>query len=217
MAPNSVVVTLEKPENISLIELNDEEGARSMFQEKTKSASPKQFTWLLFLKAHRIIAFMVTVFGSIKKRVASSDPNEEDPRYKGRLYVFIKVFLGVSILALVVEVLAYYNEWDLSLVNPWEVPNLLQWLYMAWMSFRAEYVAPLIVTLSKFCIVLFMIQSLDRLVQCLGCFWIKLRRLRPVVEGEPYDIEDGSSYPMVLVQIPMCNEKEVMIIQELAS
>ncbi|KAL0424300.1 UNVERIFIED_CONTAM: Xyloglucan glycosyltransferase 4 [Sesamum radiatum] len=167
MAPNTVVVTLERPENISLIEVNDSKSSGSMFQEKEKSASPKQFTWLLLLKAQRILAFfpwvamsLWTVFGSIKKRVASSDPNEEDPRYRGRLY-------------------------------------------------RVDYVAPLIATLSKFCIVLFMIQSMDRLVQCLGCFWIKYKRLKPVVEGEPYDIEDGSSFPMVLVQIPMCNEKEV--------
>ncbi|KAH6774462.1 Cellulose-synthase-like C4 [Perilla frutescens var. hirtella] len=214
MAPNSVVVTLEKAENISLIEVNDQPSARSKFQEKQKSASPKQFTWLLLLKANRIAACipwlamsLLTIFGSIKKRIASSNPNEDDPRYKGRLYVFIKVFLAVSVVALLIEMFAYYNKWDLSLVNPWEVPNLVQWCYMAWLSFRVEYVAPLIVTLSKFCIVLFMIQSLDRLVQCLGCFWVKLRRLKPVME--PYDIEDGSSYPMVLIQIPMCNEKEV--------
>ncbi|KAK4409912.1 Xyloglucan glycosyltransferase 4 [Sesamum angolense] len=173
MAPNTVVVTLERPENISLIEVNDSKSSGSMFQEKEKSASPKQFTWLLLLKAQRILAFLPwvamslwTVFGSIKKRVASSDPNEEDPRYRGRLYRFIKGFLAVSLIALVIEIFAYLNKWDLSV-------------------------------------------SMDRLVQCLGCFWIKYKRLKPVIEGEPYDIEDGSSFPMVLVQIPMCNEKEV--------
>ncbi|KAL0350973.1 UNVERIFIED_CONTAM: Xyloglucan glycosyltransferase 4 [Sesamum radiatum] len=214
MAPNTVVVTLEKAENISLIELNDPT-AGSIFQEKQKAASPKQFTWVLLLKAHRILACIPwlavslwTVFGSIRKRIASSDPNEEDPRYRGRLYRFIKVFLAVSVMALVIEIFAYFNKWDLSMVNPWEVQNLVQWSYMAWLNFRADYVAPLIVTLSRFCIVLFMIQSLDRLVQCLGCFWIKCKKLKPVVEGEPFDIEDGSSFPMVLVQIPMCNEKE---------
>ncbi|KAI3474856.1 hypothetical protein Pfo_030167 [Paulownia fortunei] len=205
MAPNTVVVTLEKPENISLLELNDS-SAGSMFQEKQKAASPKQFTWVLLLKAHRILACIPwlavslwTVFGSIKKRIASSDPNEEDPRYRGRLYIFIKAFLAISVIALVIEIFAYFNKWDLSLVNPWEVQNLVQWSYMAWLNFRVDYVAPLIVTLSKFCIVLFMIQSLDRFVQCLGCFWIKFKKLKP----------DGSSFPMVLVQIPMCNEKEV--------
>ncbi|KAI3462986.1 hypothetical protein Pfo_019649 [Paulownia fortunei] len=215
MAPNTVVVTLERPENISLIELNDS-SAGSIFQEKQKAASPKQFTWVLLLKAHRILACIPwvavslwTVFGSIKKRIASSDPNEEDPRYRGRLYRFIKAFLALSVIALVIEIFAYFKKWDLSMVNPWEVQNLVQWSYMAWLNFRVDYVAPLIATLSKSCIVLFMIQSLDRLVQCLGWFWIKFKKLKPVIEGEPYDIEDGSSFPMVLVQIPMCNEKEV--------
>ncbi|KAK6128344.1 hypothetical protein DH2020_037913 [Rehmannia glutinosa] len=214
MAPNTVVVTLERPENISLIEMNG-----SIFQEKQKkSASPKQFTYVLLLKAQRILACfpwvavkLYTLFGSIKTRIASSDPNEEDPRYKGRLYRFIKVFLAISVIALVIEIFAYLKKWDLSMVNyPWEVQNnLVQWSYMAWLNFRGDYVAPLIATLSKSCIVLFMIQSLDRLVQCLGWFWIKMKKLKPVIEGELYDVEDGSSFPMVLVQIPMCNEKEV--------
>ncbi|KAL9157599.1 hypothetical protein ABFS82_08G015000 [Erythranthe guttata] len=211
MAPNTVVVTLEKPENISLIEMKDS----NRFEEKQKGSSPKQFTWLLLLKAHRILAFvpwlannLPTVFGSVKKRIATSDPSEEDPRYKGRLYIFIKAFLAVSIVALLVEVFAYFNEWEL--INPTvEVQNLVQWCYVAWLNFRVDYIAPVIVSLSKFCILLFMIQSLDRFVQCLGCFWIKFKRLKPIAEDEDYDVEDGSSFPMVLVQIPMCNEKEV--------
>ncbi|XWS31222.1 hypothetical protein CRYUN_Cryun23aG0058900 [Craigia yunnanensis] len=54
---------------------------------------------------------------------------------------------------------------------------------------------------------------MDRVVLMLGCFWIKFRGVKPTaameypvgrVEGE--NVED---YPMVLVQIPMCNEREV--------
>ncbi|KAL2500017.1 Xyloglucan glycosyltransferase 4 [Abeliophyllum distichum] len=217
MAPNSVVITLERPENVSLIEANDSRGGL-IFQEKQKAASPKQFTWVLLLKAHRVVACipwlamsLCTIFGSIKKRIASSDSREEEPTYRGKkMYKFIKAFLAISVVALIIEIIAYFKKWDLSLVhNPWEVQNLVQWSYMAWLSLRVDYIAPLIMTLSKSCIVLFMIQSLDRLVQCLGCFWIKYKKLKPVIEGEPYDIEDGSSYPMVLVQIPMCNEREV--------
>ncbi|CAA2950975.1 xyloglucan glycosyltransferase 4 [Olea europaea subsp. europaea] len=219
MTPNSVVITLEKPENVSLIEANDSR-RELIFQEKQKAASPKQFTWVLLLKAHRIVSCipwlamsLCTIFGSIKKRIAtSSDAREEDPTYRGKkIYRFLKAFLAISIVALIIELIAYFKNWDLSLVhNPWEVQNnLVQWSYMAWLSFRVDYIAPLIMTLSKSCIVLFMIQSLDRLVQCLGCFWIKYKKLKPSIEGEPYDIEDGSSYPMVLVQIPMCNEREV--------
>ncbi|KAL6518858.1 Xyloglucan glycosyltransferase 4 [Orobanche hederae] len=213
MAPNTVSITLQNPENTSLIETHDSK-AESIFQEKQKkSARPKRFTWVLILKAHRILTCALAVFGSVRKRVAASDPNEEDPRHRGRrLYILIKAFLAVSLVALAVEVFAYFNRWDLGFVrNPWEAQNnLVRWVYVGWLDFRADYVAPGIVTLSRFCIVLFMIQSLDRLVQCLGWFWIKLKKLKPVVEeGEAWDIEDGSSFPMVLVQIPMCNEKEV--------
>lgn len=63
--------------------------------------------------------------------------------------------------------------------------------------------------LSEFCVVLFMIQSLDRFILGLGCFWIKLKNIKPKIYGEAYDIEDASSFPMVLVQIPMCDEREV--------
>lgn len=210
------MVTLEKTENISLIELNDA-AAESILKEKQKAASPKQFTWVLYLKANRVLACipwlavgLCSVFGSVKRRIASSDPNEEDPRHRGRrLYRFIKVFLATTVAALLVETFAYFNKWDLRKVNPLEVQNLVQLCFMAWLRLRADYVAPLVVTISKFCIVLFIIQSVDRIVQCLGCFWIKYKNLRPVVEGEPFDIEDGASFPMVLVQIPMCNEKEV--------
>jgi len=63
--------------------------------------------------------------------------------------------------------------------------------------------------LSKVCILLFVVQSLDRLVLCIGCFWIKLRKIKPRIEGDPFREGSGYLHPMVLVQIPMCNEKEV--------
>jgi len=59
-----------------------------------------------------------------------------------------------------------------------------------------------------------LIQSVDRLVLCLGCFWIRFKKIKPVLkQDDPVkDLESGESngyFPMVLVQIPMCNEKEV--------
>ncbi|XP_057791636.1 xyloglucan glycosyltransferase 4 [Salvia miltiorrhiza] len=210
MAASSVVVTLDRPDNISLINMNDMNLESTRFHEKQKAASPKQFSWVLLLKLQRILACIPraatsswAVLGSIKRRVASSDP--EDPRYRGRLYMFIKAFLALSVMALVVEIFAYFKDWDLSIPHSWEVDSLVQWCYMSWMSSRTDYVAPLVVALSRFCLVLFVIQSLDRLLQCLGCFWIKFRKVRQS------DVEDdgASFHPMVLVQIPMCNEKEV--------
>ncbi|XVE67988.1 hypothetical protein DITRI_Ditri09bG0032300 [Diplodiscus trichospermus] len=213
MAPSSVVVTIEKPNNFSLVEINGSDS--TLLLEKQKAVSPKQFTWFLLLKAHRIVACISwlamafkTMFLSVKKRIALSDVSEEEAKSR-RLYRFLKAFLVISIVALVIEIVAHLKKWNLNLMQPWEVQGLVQWSYMAWLSFRLDYIAPLVITMSKFCIVLFLIQSLDRLVLCLGCFWIKYKKLKPRIEGEAYDIEDGSSFPMVLVQIPMCNEREV--------
>lgn len=217
MSPNSVVVTIEKPNNISLVELNGSESESLLFPEKQKAVSPKQFTWFLFLKAQRAFSCLSwlamafkTMFVSAKKRIELSDVSEEEePRNRGRLYRFIKAFLFISIAALVIEVVAYFQKWNLNLIQPWEVQGLVQWSYMAWLSFRVDYVAPLVITLSNFCVVLFLIQSLDRFILCVGCFWIKYKNLKPKIDGAAYDVEDSASFPMVLVQIPMCNEREV--------
>lgn len=214
MATNTVVVTIEKPNNLSFPEVTGSDSL--LLPDKQKAASPKQFTWVLLLKAHRVLTSLSWVamtfksmFLSIKKRIALSDVSEEEPKSRGRLYRFIKVFLVISILALVLEVIAHFKKWNLQMLRPWEVQGLVQWSYMAWLSFRVDYIAPFVIFLSKSCTVLFLIQSLDRLVLCIGCFWIKYKKLKPTIEGEAYDIEDCSSFPMVLVQIPMCNEREV--------
>ncbi|KAL7607592.1 xyloglucan glycosyltransferase 4 [Lactuca sativa] len=214
MAPSSVVVTIDKPSNISLVEVDDSE--TSVFLEKQKTASTKQFSWLLLLKAQRILSFfpwlamgVSKTFVSVKKRIALSDSSKDEVKYKERImYKFIRVFLAISIVALVVEIIAYLQNWDLKLI-PSEAMGLVHLSYMGWISFRADYLAPSITMLSQFCVLLFMIQSLDRFILGIGCFWIKLKKIKPVIDDQSYDIEDPSSFPMVLVQIPMCNEREV--------
>ncbi|KAL5582496.1 hypothetical protein UlMin_014938 [Ulmus minor] len=213
MAPNTVVVTVENPEN-SLLGIKGMDS--SIFLEKQKAVSPKQLTWVLLLKVQRTLSCLSwlantskATFVSVKKRIALSELGDEEPKQRGKLYRFIKAFLVLSIVALVVEVIAHFKKWNPSLIHPWEVQNLVQWSYMAWLSFRIDYIAPLVTMLSRFCTVLFLIQSLDRLVLCLGCFWIKFKKLKPRIEEDAYDIEDPTSFPKVLVQIPMCNEREV--------
>lgn len=213
MAPNTVVVTVEKPMN-SVLGVSGMDS--SLFLEKQKAVSPKQLTWVLLLKVQRTLACLSwltmvskTMFVAAKKRIALSDLNDEEPKSRGKLYRFIKVFLALSIVALVIEIVAHFKKWNLNPIQPWEVQGLVQWSYMAWLSFRVDYIAPVVIMLSKFCTVLFLIQSLDRLVLCFGCFWIKYKKLKPTVEPDAYDIEDPSSFPKVLVQIPMCNEREV--------
>lgn len=213
MAPNSVVVTIEKPDS-SELKVNGLDS--SVFLDKQKAVSTKQFTWVLLLKVNRIFACLSwlpmafrAMFVSLKKRIALSDMSDEEPKSRGRLYRFIKAFLSLSIVALVIEVIAHFKNWNLNLIQPWEVQGVVQWSYMTWSAFRVDYIAPVAIILSKFCIVLFLIQSLDRLVLCLGCFWIKYKKIKPTVAADAYDIEDSSSFPMVLLQIPMCNEREV--------
>jgi hypothetical protein len=108
-----------------------------------------------------------------------------------------------------------------------EIQGWLHRAYVAWLEFRVDYIAWAIQKLSTFCILLFMVQSVDRIVQCLACFWIKIRGIRPRIpasgnkprrgrKSAAADVENGDAdddadgyFPMVLVQMPMCNEKEV--------
>ncbi|KAJ0817089.1 putative glycosyltransferase [Helianthus annuus] len=216
MAPSSVVVTIDKSSNISLVEVDDSE--TSVFLEKQKTASTKQFSWLLLLKAQRILSFFPWItmgfsktFLSVKKRIALSDSIKDEVKYKEKImYRFIRAFLATSIFALCVEVFAYFQNWDLNFI-PNEAMGLLHLSYMGWISFRAEYIAPSITMLSQFCVLLFLIQSLDRFILGIGFFWIKFKKIKPVIniDDQSYDLEDPSTFPMVLVQIPMCNEREV--------
>ncbi|CAN4077174.1 unnamed protein product [Withania somnifera] len=120
---------------------------------------------------------------------------------------------------LAVEVVAYFKGWhyfqnpNLYIPHTSDVLGLFHIIYVVWLDFRADYIAPSVQKLSTFCTVLFLIQSLDRLVLCLGCFYIKCKKIKPSIEGDPFKSDDlegsNNSYPMVLVQIPMCNEREV--------
>ncbi|KAI3963324.1 hypothetical protein MKW98_022746 [Papaver atlanticum] len=203
---------MENPKNFSVVQIK----SSPEFSEKEKvNKNNKRYKWILLLKAHKLIVFLTwftngftALHSKIKKRIANSDRIEETHNNRGKLYKFIRIFLIISMAALIFEIIAHFQNWNLSLIQPMEVGGLLHWSYVAWLSFRVDYIGPVVIMLSKFCIVLFMIQSLDRFVQCMGWFWIKFKKIKPVIE-EPPNTDDPSSYPMVLVQIPMCNEKEV--------
>ncbi|KAM7266311.1 hypothetical protein ACFE04_004208 [Oxalis oulophora] len=182
---------------------------------------------------------LLALSSAIKRRVAAgrtdTDVDEtesrvvENPRVKSRFYSFIKVFLLISILLLCVEIAAYFKGWHFHFPtssiqlkkymifdnNPFGVKDLFDSLYTNWVLFRVEYLAPPLQFLANMCIVLFLIQSIDRLVLCLGCFWIKFKKIKPIAKQDLVmsDLESGGGrnayFPMVLVQIPMCNEKEV--------
>lgn len=126
------------------------------------------------------------------------------------------------------EVVAYLNGWHFDasslyfdasslrlqrLVGGGDlgIHGAFDWFYSRWVRLRVEYLAPPLQFLTNACIILFLIQSLDRLILCFGCFWIRLKKIKPVAKVDVKDVEAGGFFPMVLVQIPMCNEKEVCV------
>jgi hypothetical protein len=216
-----VVVKMENP-SFSVVEIN---GADAAFRpvEKNRGKNAKQVTWVLLLKAHRAVgcvAWLATVLwdllGAIKKRLIHRQGVAAE---KGKLlFRIISLFLVISLAVLAFEVVAYFQGWhfgnpNLHIPHTSDFERLFHMAYVAWLTFRAEYIAPPIKALSKFCIVLFLIQSVDRMLLCFGCFWIKFKKVKPRINGDPFKVDDVEqsvcNYPMVLVQIPMCNEREV--------
>ncbi|KAJ6847018.1 putative xyloglucan glycosyltransferase 9 [Iris pallida] len=203
-----------------------------------RGKNAKQITWVLLLKAHKaagcLTSLAAAAFGvaaAVRRRVRSgktdseqeSDAKEgrEDPRFRSRFYTFIKLFLWLSVVLLGFEVAAYFKGWHIgtsdlqklmAVSSSFGVRNLFDSFYSGWVWVRSEYLAPLLQFLANGCVVLFLVQSADRLILCLGCLWIKLKKIKPEPKPVP-ELDDaesgGGSFPMVLIQMPMCNEKEV--------
>ncbi|CAI0376376.1 unnamed protein product [Linum tenue] len=226
-----VVVKMENP-NYSVVEIDGPDAAFRPV-DKSRGRNAKQVRWVLLLKAHRAVgcvAWLAGLFwallGTIKKRLFFREgvTVATEKLGKGKLVLrVIRVFLVTSLVILGFEVAAYLKGWHYFEASaaaeylhriPMAAPNLLHMVYVAWLNFRADYIAPAIMGLSNFCVALFLVQSVDRLVLCLGCLWIKFKRIKPEIRGgDPFKSPDIEALdykcPMVLVQIPMCNEREV--------
>ncbi|EYU39181.1 hypothetical protein ABFS82_04G217700 [Erythranthe guttata] len=187
--------------------------------EKDRSRSARQLSWIYLLKLHKIansVAFVtngfITLLRTANRRIATSPSG---PRSESKFYRIIKLFLILSVFLLSIELVAYFRGWHFSPPTlESEVEMSVKYVYAKWLEIRVNYLGPLLQSLTNACIVLFLIQSVDRLVLVLGCFYIKIRGLRPVAEMDyKQDAENGALnadyYPMVMVQIPMCNEREV--------
>ncbi|XP_054781051.1 probable xyloglucan glycosyltransferase 6 [Prosopis cineraria] len=188
--------------------------------EKERARSARQLSWVCLLRFQQIatsLAWLSNGFLSLvrtaNRRIASPDSRSDSK--SSRLYRAIKVFLVVVLLLLVFELVAYFKGWHFSPPSARaDVYGMIGLIYARWLEIRANYLAPPLQSLTNMCIVLFLIQSIDRVILILGCCWIKFRRLKPVAameyptnaKNEDVNVED---YPMVLVQIPMCNEREV--------
>ncbi|KAH1124222.1 hypothetical protein GLYMA_06G049400v4 [Glycine max] len=238
--PNWSMVELEGPEEEDLMLTNSPSSGVS--RDKGRGKNAKQLTWVLLLKAHRAAGCLTSIapallgfVAAVKRRVAAGKTDadtdtdggreNENPAVKTRFYSCIKLFLCLSVFLLVFEIVAYFKGWYFSAARfqlehfmwtpSFGVKGFFDWLYARWVFVRVEYLAPPLQFLTNACIVLFLIQSMDRLALCLGCFWIRFKKIKPVPKGGGVlDLESGeekgfSFSPMVLVQIPMCNEKEV--------
>ncbi|KAI4337089.1 hypothetical protein L6164_015543 [Bauhinia variegata] len=233
--PNWSMVELEGPSEDDFL-ITSPSGRR---RDKGRGKNAKQLTWVLLLKAHRAAGCLTSIApaflalaSAVKRRLASGRTDadadnetdggreKENPTVKSRFYSFIKVFLWLSVILLGFEVAAYFKGWhfgaphiqlDYLWATSFGVKGLFDWLYSRWVWIRVEYFAPPLQFLANVCIVLFIVQSLDRLILCLGCFWIRFKRIKPVPKECAIDLESGEKgfFPMVLVQIPMCNEREV--------
>jgi hypothetical protein len=182
--------------------------------EKGRARSARQLSWVCLLRFQQIFGCLtyltngvVSLLRTANRRIAS--PASAADSSSSRLYRLIKAFLITVLLLLCVELAAYFKGWH------FRPPSMgaVGFVYANWLEIRANYLAPPLQSLTNVCIVLFLVQSVDRVVLILGCFWIKFRRVKPVapMEYAAADEEnaDAEDYPMVLVQIPMCNEREV--------
>ncbi|XXG41460.1 hypothetical protein AAC387_Pa01g1910 [Persea americana] len=185
--------------------------------EKSRARSARQLSWVCILRLQQAaagLAWLASGFfhllSSARRRIASASP---DRWSNSRLYRIIKAFSVLAVVLLLFELAAYLKGWHFSPPSHASAGDLVEFLYANWLFVRANYLAPPLQALTDACIVLFMVQTVDRIVMLLGCFWIKFRRLKPVpmVEYGGGDAEKGDAqdYPMVLLQIPMCNEREV--------
>ncbi|KAJ1423486.1 Nucleotide-diphospho-sugar transferase [Sesbania bispinosa] len=178
-----VVVKMENP-NWSMVELEGPSEEDLLItdpnsRDKGRGKNAKQLTWVLLLKAHRAAGCLTSIAPALLGLVSA---------------VKRRVASGRTDTDADTDIRGGGREKENPTVKS-----------------RVEYLAPPLQFLTNACIILFLIQSLDRLVLCLGCFWIRFKKIKPVPKDGAVDLESGEKgfCPMVLVQIPMCNEKEV--------
>lgn len=185
---------------------------------KDRSRSARQLSWICLLRFQQLANSLAWITNSFllllrtaNRRISAADSPCDSSA--SRLYRIIKFFLVLVVLLLCVELVAYFKGWHFSPPSAASAEAAVELFYALWLEIRADYLAPPLQSLANVCIVLFLIQSMDRVLLMLGCLWIKIRRIKPTASMEypigRVEIGNVDDYPMVLVQIPMCNEKEV--------
>lgn len=189
--------------------------------KKDRTRSARQISWAIRLKFQHIASFFGRIFSKFvsiirftNRRISSPDSPADSSSI--RFYGVIKVFLVLVIFLLGFELFAYFKGWHFSPPSALKAAKAAERVYAQWLEIRLHYLGPVLQGMANTCTVLFLVQSLDRAVLVLGCFWIRVRGIKPKAVMEyPQKKVDASrdnveDYPMVMVQIPMCNEKEVI-------
>ena len=172
--------------------------------DKDRGKNARQLTWVLLLKAHRAAGCLAwlatglwTLLSMVKKRLIFGQgvAMESEKSKKEKLFKLLKAFLVFALAALVFEVFAYLNGWhfstpDLYMPTSFGIQDFVQWIYLVWVSFRSNYIAPPIQTLANIYIFLFLLQSIDRIVLCIGCSWIKYKKIKPKPKYQSFELKD---------------------------
>ncbi|KAJ6723996.1 XYLOGLUCAN GLYCOSYLTRANSFERASE 6-RELATED [Salix koriyanagi] len=178
---------LDKPENTAFLTVEIHSPTSDPTVDKGHTRSERQLSWLWLLKFQQLATSLawltngsIDLLRTANRRIAAS--KTDSPYLKG---------------------------WHFSPPSVESAEVAVERAYAKWLGIRANYLAPPLHSLTNLCIILFLIQSVDRIVLILGCFWIKYRKLRPVAAAGYVGRDNLEDYPIVLVQIPMCNEREV--------
>ncbi|KAK8949807.1 putative xyloglucan glycosyltransferase 7 [Platanthera guangdongensis] len=110
------------------------------------------------------------------------------------------MFLCLSVFLLAFEIAVYLKGGHISAASEFYNVDFFSSfgsMYASWLSFHADYITTLLQFLANACVVLFLVQSADRFVMCLGYFWIQFKRIKPVAESSTNDFEAGKYFPMI--------------------
>ncbi|MQM05894.1 hypothetical protein Taro_038711 [Colocasia esculenta] len=104
--------------------------------------------------------------------------------------------------------------YTIARAQKWSIP-VPEWLAgLTWEESRAKVIAPALRFAITTCLVLLLMQLFEKLFLAVVCIYVKVFRRKPekVYKWDPLTEDEelgNAAYPMVLVQIPMYNEKEV--------
>ncbi|KAF2292544.1 hypothetical protein GH714_025425 [Hevea brasiliensis] len=143
--------------------------------DKGHTRSARQLSWLWLLKFQQLASSLAWFTNALfyllrtaNRRIASSDSPSDSS--SSRLYRIIRVFLILVILLLCFELVAYFKGWHFSPPSVESAEAMVERVYATWLEIRANYLAPPLQSLTNVCIVLFLIQSVDRVGIGVGVF-----------------------------------------------